>query len=60
MKYRTKWESDKIKKHHTQESQKVSTFPAGDLNAARNRQNRCKQKYVLIQVMDDLYRYTYL
>ena len=29
----------KIKKHHTQESQKVGTFPAGDLNAARNRQD---------------------
>ena len=39
MKYHTKWESDKIKKHHTQESQKVGTFRAGDLNAARNRQD---------------------
>ena len=34
------WESDKnTRKHHTQESQEVSPFPAGDHKAARNRQD---------------------
>ena len=34
----TIWESDKnTRKHHTQESQEVSPFPAGDHKAARNR-----------------------
>ena len=33
-------ESDKnTRKHHTQESQAVSSFPAGDHKAARNRQH---------------------
>ena len=31
-------ESDKMRKHHTQESQKVSPFQAGDHKAANNRQ----------------------
>ena len=35
----TTWESDKnTKKHHTQESQDVSSFPAGNHKAAMNRQ----------------------
>ena len=33
------WESNKITiKHHTQESQEVSPFPAGDHKATGNRQ----------------------
>ena len=33
------WENDKNnRKHHTQESQEVSPFPASDLKAAMNRQ----------------------
>ena len=36
----TIWESDKYtRKHHTQESQVVSPFPAGDHKAAMNRQD---------------------
>ena len=36
----TVWESDKnIVKHHTQESQEVSPFPAGDHKATRNRKD---------------------
>ena len=36
----TIWESDKnTRKHHRQESQEVSPFPAGDHKAARNRQD---------------------
>ena len=36
----TIWESDKnTRKHHTQERQKVSPFPAGDDKVARNRQD---------------------
>ena len=36
----TKWESHKnTSKHHTQESQEVSLFPAGDQKAARNIQH---------------------
>ena len=36
----TIWESDKnTRKHHLQESQEVSPFPAGDNKAARNRQD---------------------
>ena len=36
----TIWESGKnTRKHHTQESQEVSPFPAGDHKAARNRQD---------------------
>ena len=36
----TTWESDKnTRKHHTQESQEVSTFPAGDHKAATNRKD---------------------
>ena len=31
------WDSDKRRKHHTQEMQRVSPFPAGDNKAARNR-----------------------
>ena len=47
MKYHTKWESDKNQETvHTVDS-KID-------------ENRCKQKYDLIQVMGDLYRYTYL
>ena len=35
-----KWESDKnTRKHHIQESQEASPFPAGDHNAAMNRQD---------------------
>ena len=39
----TTWESDKntkqkYKKHHKQESQEISPFPAGDHKAAMNRQ----------------------
>ena len=35
----TTWESDKnTSKHHTQESQEASPFPAGDNMAAMNRQ----------------------
>ena len=35
------WESDKsTRKHHTQESQEVSPFPAGDHRAARNNLKR--------------------
>ena len=35
----TTWESDKnTRKHHIQESQEVSHFPAGDHKAAMNRQ----------------------
>ena len=37
----TAWESDKnTRKHHIQQSQGVSPFPAGDHRAAMNRQNR--------------------
>ena len=37
----TIWESHKnTRKHHIQESQEVSPFPAGDHKAARNRQDR--------------------
>ena len=33
------WESDKsTRKHHIQESQEVSPFPAGDYKASTNRQ----------------------
>ena len=36
----TIWESDKnTRKHHTQESQEVSAYPAGDHKPARNRQD---------------------
>ena len=36
----TIWEGDKnTRKHHTNESQEVSPFPAGDHKAARNRQD---------------------
>ena len=36
----TTWESDKnTRKHHTQESQEASPFPAGDHKAAMNRQD---------------------
>ena len=36
----TIWESDKTsRKHHTQENQEVSSFPAIDHKAARNRQD---------------------
>ena len=36
----TIWESDRnTRKHHSQESQDVSPFPAGDHKAARNRQD---------------------
>ena len=36
----TEWESDKnTRKHHIQESQEVSPFPAGDHKAERNRQD---------------------
>ena len=35
----TTWESEKnTRKHHTQDSQEVSPFPAGDHKAAMNRQ----------------------
>ena len=35
----TTWECDKnTRKHHTHESQEASPFPAGDHNAAKNRQ----------------------
>ena len=41
----TLWESDKnIRKHHTQESQDISPFPAGDYEAARNRQDSITKK----------------
>ena len=37
----TTWESDKnTRKHHTQESQEASPFPAGDHKAPINRQER--------------------
>ena len=36
----TTWESDKnTRKHHIQESQEVTPFPAGDYKAAMNRQD---------------------
>ena len=36
----TIWESEKnTRKTHIQENQEVSTFPAGDLKVARNRQD---------------------
>ena len=36
----TTWESDKnTRRHHTQESQEASPFPAGDHKAAMNRQD---------------------
>ena len=36
----TTWESDQnTRKHHIQESQDVSPFPAGDNKAAKNRQD---------------------
>ena len=36
----TTWESDKnTRKHHIQESQEVSPFPAGDHKATMNRQD---------------------
>ena len=35
------WENNKnTRKHHTQESQEVSPFPAGDHKTARNRQSK--------------------
>ena len=41
----TIWESDKnARKHHIQENQEVSPFPAGDHNTARNRQDRQKKQ----------------
>ena len=39
------WESDKkTRKHHIQDSQEVSPFPADDHKAARNRQTSTKYK----------------
>ena len=41
----TTWESDKqTRKHHTQESQEVSPFPAGDHKATMNRQESMTNK----------------
>ena len=42
----TIWESGKhTRKHHTQESQEVSSFPASDQKDARNRQDSVKAKH---------------
>ena len=41
----TTWKNDKnIRKHHTQKSQEVSPFPAGDHKAAKNRQESMTDK----------------
>ena len=41
----TIWENDKnTRKHHTQESQEDSPFPAGDYKTARNRQDSITKK----------------
>ena len=41
----TKCESDKnTRQHHTQESQEISSFPAGDHNAKRNSQGNSTKK----------------
>ena len=45
----TTWESDKnTRKHHIQESQEVSPFPAGDHKAAMNRQESMTNKKLKI------------